>query len=80
MFVDSLNYGPPATAWDGRVDADFEYLIVDSTTSGRISTLPGQKGGSEDQAEDQAIGRSRGGLSTVLGHELERDPPTVWYN
>ena len=43
-------------------DPDFEYLIVDSTIVEPISMLPGPKRG----AEDQAIGRSRGGLSTKI--------------
>ena len=43
-------------------DRGFEYLIVESTSSGRISMPPGRKKG----AEDQAIGRSRGGLSTKI--------------
>jgi transposase len=46
-------------------DPDFEYLIVDSTivrAHQPTSTLRGPKRGSEDQA----IGRSRGGLSTKL--------------
>ena len=55
MFVD-LNYGPPATAWDGRVDADFEYLIVDYPRPGASARCRGKEGGFEDQAEDQAIG------------------------
>ena len=43
-------------------DPDFEYLIVDSTIVRATSTPPGRKGGSEDQA----LGRSRGGLSTKI--------------
>ncbi|EJL51192.1 hypothetical protein PMI09_04614 [Rhizobium sp. CF122] len=42
-------------------DPDFEYLIVDSTVIRALSMLLGQKG-----AEDQALGRSRGGLSTKI--------------
>ena len=43
-------------------DPDFEYLIIDSTSSVLINTRQGPKKGSEDQA----IGRSRGGLSTKI--------------
>ena len=44
-------------------DPDFEYLIVDSTIiRAHQHASRGQKGGSEDQA----LGRSRGGLSTKI--------------
>ncbi|HEX4113621.1 MAG TPA: IS5 family transposase [Stellaceae bacterium] len=43
-------------------DADFEYLIVDSTIVRAHQHAAGAKKGSEDQA----IGRSRGGLSTKI--------------
>ena len=43
-------------------DPDFEYLIVDSTIVRAHQQRRGEKGGSEDQA----IGRSRGGLSTKI--------------
>ncbi|NEV02947.1 IS5 family transposase [Bradyrhizobium sp. UFLA 03-164] len=43
-------------------DPDFEYLIVDSTIVRAHQHAAGQKRGSEDQA----IGRSRGGLSTKI--------------
>ncbi|MBC9248438.1 IS5 family transposase [Paracoccus sp. 11-3] len=43
-------------------DPDFEYLIVDSTIIRAHQHASGGKKG----AEDQAIGRSRGGLSTKL--------------
>jgi hypothetical protein len=43
-------------------DPDFEYLIVDSTIVRAHQPLPGSKKGSEDQA----IGRSRGRLSTKI--------------
>ena len=47
----------------GDDDPDFEYLIVDSTIVRRISTPPRRK---KRGSEDQAIGRSRGGLSTKI--------------
>ncbi len=43
-------------------DPDFEYLIVDSTIVRAHQHAPGRKRGSDDQA----IGRSRGGLSTKI--------------
>ncbi len=43
-------------------DPDFEYLIVDSTIVRAHQHAAGAKGG----PEDQAIGRSRGGLSTKI--------------
>ncbi|ACI59615.1 transposase IS5 family protein (plasmid) [Rhizobium leguminosarum bv. trifolii WSM2304] len=43
-------------------DTDFEYLIVDSTIIRGASTRLWRKKG----AEDQALGRSRGGLSTKI--------------
>jgi len=43
-------------------DPDFEYLIIDSTLIRAHQHAAGEKGG----AEDQAIGRSRGGLSTKI--------------
>jgi transposase len=43
-------------------DPDFEYLIVDSTIVRAHQHAAGAKKG----AEDQALGRSRGGLSTKI--------------
>jgi hypothetical protein len=48
-------------------DPNFEYLILDSTiVRAHQYAAGGQKGATEDQAEHQAIGRSRGGLSTKI--------------
>src|SRR2546429_4002467 len=44
-------------------DPDFEYLIVDSTIVRAHQHAAGAK---KEGAEDQAIGRSRGGLSTKI--------------
>jgi transposase len=44
-------------------DPDFEYLIVDSTI---VRTHQHAAGAKKRGSEDQAIGRSRGGLSTKI--------------
>ena len=44
-------------------DPDFEYLIIDSTI---VRGASARRGGEKRGSEDQALGRSRGGLSTKI--------------
>ncbi len=47
-------------------DPDFEYLIVDSHDRARSPTCGGREKRGSDDPPDQALGRSRGGLSTKI--------------